>query len=855
MSSAATTLLSAVTLSTLTDHLVVDTSLRIPTAKWAQTDDALSLEIKTACIGDTKRIAFQHDVFNFTCVSRHAGAEHGYALSLKLREDVSAARCAPTRQQTELCKLTKLEPHEFDRLLEDDGAYRSHIKFDWQRGGEDIQAQAPPVRHPGLSDGTVHELRGYEALAEAVDAHDVVVADVAYPWCSACDGYGGSMQEGFYATAAALKDRDGVDAHFVFMDARENKEVARYLNKKCGMMEGLKAESSSPLPEGQMAPMMNMVNANECKFHVFKKGAPKPYPIMMHQVTEPAAFEAELNRYLGPLVTELGAADDGDAWLAPSKAFPSSTVAVLAELEHNRTVAAKTVNAAAAGLRAWYGTPRVAVRYRRPPPDEPLEPGAPCGCAADGVSGGVDTGRRGCADHVGDGTICYVGGGAGEVVGEGCVQAFTSGAFPGAGWRRCDPAREGEWAAAAAAGTLVVPAPPPPTPVEPEVLTVRRAAGGGQRQTIALDGLGWTQVHLALHTSAFEAIEETLVNARSSGEHEPEELRMKREMLEAMTLPVVRVYTAYELVPNELDTVKQVAEKLRGKVIFTLHRIATYATAKLLLDVGLDPSSPPALAGYASAKEKDLVKGYPYKGDIADAMALTMWCNALYATVKAEVEGGAAEGGAKLLAPGVRSQVRMAPLDEWKPGAVQEYVTADVSEGVFGGERDTLVVFHRPADAAPTSAVASVLARTARVLGDGGVDGVVVARFSPTENSFDSARFGGLAADFNGVAAFVCAAKPDCTLRRHKGALSLKSLLAFLKKHSPAVKERWTELVRAAEALASEERAAKELAKEQAAADAAAAEAKQAILDGGAKQKVIEGGPNELEEMWEKEEL
>ena len=96
MSSAAT-LLSAVTLSTLADHLVVDTSLRIPTAKWAQTDDALSLEIKTACIGDTKRIAVQHDVFNFTCVSRHAGAEHGYALSLKLREDVSAARCAPTR--------------------------------------------------------------------------------------------------------------------------------------------------------------------------------------------------------------------------------------------------------------------------------------------------------------------------------------------------------------------------------------------------------------------------------------------------------------------------------------------------------------------------------------------------------------------------------------------------------------------------------------------------------------------------------------------------------------------------------------------------------------------------------------
>ena len=135
---------------------------------------------------------------------------------------------------------------------------------------------------------------------------------------------------------------------------------------------------------------------------------------------------------------------------------------------------------------------------------------------------------------------------------------------------------------------------------------------------VRLDGT-FTLGKSAIVECTLEAVEETLVNARSSGEHEPEELRMKREMLEAMTLPVVRVYTAYELVPGELDTVKQVAEKLRGKVIFTLHRIATYATAKLLLDVGLDPSSPPALAGYASAKEKDLAKGYPYKGDIADA--------------------------------------------------------------------------------------------------------------------------------------------------------------------------------------------------------------------------------------------
>ena len=327
---------------------------------------------------------------------------------------------------------------------------------------------------------------------------------------------------------------------------------------------------------------------------------------MMHQVTEPAAFEAELNRYLGPLVTELGAADDGDAWLAPSK-LPELAVAVLAELEHNRTVAAKTVNAAAAGLRAWWGrraspsgtaaAARRAARARRA-----------MGCAADGVSGGVDTGRQAAPTTSATARSCY-GGGAGEVVGEGCVQAFTSGCVSGrrlaavrprargrvggggggaarSRWRRRRRARRAGGADGAASGG-------------------RRAAADDRARRPRLDA-----VHLALHTSAFEAIEETLVNARSSGEHEPEELRMKREMLEAMTLPVVRVFTAYELVPNELDTVKQVAEKLRGKVIFTLHRIATYATAKLLLDVGLDPSSP-RLAGYARPRGRTWPRATP----------------------------------------------------------------------------------------------------------------------------------------------------------------------------------------------------------------------------------------------------
>ena len=61
----------------------------------------------------------------------------------------------------------------------------------------------------------------------------------------------------------------------------------------------------------------------------------------------------------------------------------------------------------------------------------------PCACSADGVSGGVATGRRGCAPHdfPVDLTVqCYVVGGAAF------ARARPTGSCPGAYWRTCTPA-------------------------------------------------------------------------------------------------------------------------------------------------------------------------------------------------------------------------------------------------------------------------------------------------------------------------------------------------------------------------------------------------------------------------------
>jgi hypothetical protein len=63
--------------------------------------------------------------------------------------------------------------------------------------------------------------------------------------------------------------------------------------------------------------------------------------------------------------------------------------------------------------------------------------GAGCTCSSDGVSGGVQTGRIGCAQHLlssGDsGYFCMV------VDPSSCSAAATSEAYPGAAWVDCGP--------------------------------------------------------------------------------------------------------------------------------------------------------------------------------------------------------------------------------------------------------------------------------------------------------------------------------------------------------------------------------------------------------------------------------
>ena len=71
------------------------------------------------------------------------------------------------------------------------------------------------------------------------------------------------------------------------------------------------------------------------------------------------------------------------------------------------------------------------VRPMRLVPDQSLFGGG-CDCSRDGVSGGIDTGYPGCADHINDGDVyCYV---ADPLT---CGTDSPSQSFPGAGWVLC----------------------------------------------------------------------------------------------------------------------------------------------------------------------------------------------------------------------------------------------------------------------------------------------------------------------------------------------------------------------------------------------------------------------------------
>jgi hypothetical protein len=71
----------------------------------------------------------------------------------------------------------------------------------------------------------------------------------------------------------------------------------------------------------------------------------------------------------------------------------------------------------------------------------------PCACSPDGVSGGVSTGRRGCAQHLRDdpGFFCMV------INPAGCPSATPSYSNPGAAWVDCEPSPVGrKWGPAGA---------------------------------------------------------------------------------------------------------------------------------------------------------------------------------------------------------------------------------------------------------------------------------------------------------------------------------------------------------------------------------------------------------------------
>jgi len=284
-----------------------------------------------------------------------------------------------------------------------------------------------------------------------------------------------------------------------------------------------------------------------------------------------------------------------------------------------------------------------------------------------------------------------------------------------------------------------------------------------------------------------------------------------------------------------LPAVAKVAAELRERLSFLVHRMEV-SSAYMIDDIGLNSDQLPAIGGFASHEMG--IAGYPFHGSTSDEAALRQWCNDLLLTLAA----GPTEQ--PLLKVGRRTQREAKEEALAQPVAgsdklVKSIVTEELEEVVFGGDRDTLVLFHLPYGG---QVLFNNLERTARVLQGANVR---VVTFSSYKNSFDSAKFLNLPERHEKTVAFICAAKPNCKLKKYADNVSLRSLLKFLKKHSPAVREHWASIQAAAAALAEVEMQAKATEAEKAKAfKRALAEAPRTNVthDGGVVKRVIVHG-------------
>ena len=305
----------------------------------------------------------------------------------------------------------------------------------------------------------------------------------------------------------------------------------------------------------------------------------------------------------------------------------------------------------------------------------------------------------------------------------------------------------------------------------------------------------------------------------------------QRTKVEGLGLAVLQVFCDRPPDAETNATLRAVAAAHKGSVALMVFRTET--SSYMMEDYGFAADSPMPRLGVSPSFEYDAPK-YAYAGELAAAPIIAYVASFL--------------GGE--LRPTLKSAD--APTEAWTPGTTRVVVGSTLRSEVVESEDDVLIAFHAPYG---FDEVNATLARLAR-LAVSAAPALKIATFNTMSNAFEPALFPGVDKYHADPIVMVWSGKGEgrSMKRLIKGKPTLKTLLPFAKKHSPALKSHW-DTVKAAldddnKRIADEKakvkaEAAAKLVELQAQAAAAEVEELCCDGDGGITKKVLVAGSGE----------
>lgn len=268
-----------------------------PRVKWGQNKEQLFISVIVRDLElSTVSVQVSESDLSFWAKST-AGDEN--VLQIPLRDDVKqdslkweiAAR--PDKWgTTTMITLGKGHAHRWDVLTSDTKKFKGLIDKDWTREDQTLE----PAEEMSLFDDAESVLRLNEKnFNKTVAAHPCLVVSARFPWCSDCK----SADQTFLKASSAAKVRskkrkEWKKVRFGFLDARENKRLARKLHVSCSY---------------------------SCEYLIFS-GSAEEEPARIKSQFEDAKLLDDIERFLSPAVMEFASPEEA----AKSKASNATAI-------------------------------------------------------------------------------------------------------------------------------------------------------------------------------------------------------------------------------------------------------------------------------------------------------------------------------------------------------------------------------------------------------------------------------------------------------------------------------------------------------------------------------------------------